>query len=121
VNAAAFTLDGVVIAAGAAKLTAMSISGWQERNDVKYRVLTYTLHIDNAGWAKSELDRGFRELDGTTGDLKNIRNDSDEELPNTPVLLDGSGARLDSPGPSTAVFITFDIYNQKDLTVLPIS
>jgi len=121
VNAAACVIDGVNVGAGDAKIMALQISRWQERNDVKYRVLTLNIAVDEDGWAKHTLDAGYRELDGTTGNRKNIHNDGDDELPSSPVSLDGAGSALANPTPATAVGITSNIYKEKDFSVLPLN
>ncbi len=88
VNSDSFTIDGSTITAGWAKVSAIHLSGTQERNDVSYRVLTATIHYRGEGegigsgsgsygsgsgddeiepWHLSILDAGFREVYQGTG------------------------------------------------------
>ena len=61
--------------------------------------------------------QGFREIG--YGGLVQIINDGDGEEVTTPVLLDGNGAVLANPSPATAVFANYQVYEEKDFTVLP--
>lgn len=119
VNASAFTLDGLAIPAGAAKIMSIKIGKWEKRSIFWYRPVTISLAIDSNGWAVSVLDAGFREKSSTN--RVNIKNDGDGEDITAPVPLNGSGAKLSNPTPATCVFNTFNIYNQKDFSVLPLS
>lgn len=119
VNSGAFTLDGLAIVAGAAKIMSVSIGKWEKRSVFWYRTVGLTIAIDGSGWAKSILDAGFREIMGTS--RVNIKNDGDGEDITAPVPLDGSGAKLTNPSASNVVFRTHNIYPSKDFSVLPLT
>lgn len=142
VNSDAYTVDGKLIAAGEAKISAIHLSEPQERNDIEYRVLTITTHYrgegDDAGssgygsgsgadeiepWDLSILDAGMRELssDSAGADLRNITNTGvggDGEPVTAPVPLDGDGQKLDDPTPANAVFIQFEVYRRRTFATI---
>lgn len=129
-NNASFEVDGVTIPEGRAKMQAVRVSKQQERNNIPYRVVTLTMHLakprtgKTAGkeWYLWLLDQGFRELDPDDDTKRrNIRNDSDDELPTGPVPLDGNGHVLENPTIDNAVYNDYDVYDPKDFSVLPLS
>jgi hypothetical protein len=123
VNNAGITVDGISIATERCRVVGLDISEIQERNDIEYRTVTlslYALDPDEDGFDLSLLDQGFRIKDGT--DLKDILiedEDGNENRPSSPVLLDGSGAKLSDPSPSTAVFMDYEVTRKKDLSAFP--
>lgn len=117
VNSGQITVGGLVIAAGKAKLQRIEIGERQRRNDIDFYQLSFELHCREGGWLLEPLDAGFREIE--SGALVQIKNAGDEEEPNSPVPLDGSGVSLAAPTPSTAVFGSFTVYTTSDLTTLP--
>ncbi len=136
VNSDTFTIDGKLIAAGEAKLSAIHLSEPQERNAVEYRVLTLTIHYrgegDDAGssgygsgsgsdeiepWDLSLLDAGMRERDGSSK-LRNISNEGDGLPVTAPVPLDGSGQKLDDPTPQNAEFKQFEVYFKRTFSTI---
>lgn len=86
-------------------------SGWY------YFAVTYVFEFDRDTFAKEIVDQGFSELDPTTGKLKKI-NDEDGQPFSEPQNLDGSGAPLPVGDPT--VFLTIDLYEEKDFAVFNI-
>ena len=126
VNDAAFVLDGIAIPKGIAKMQAVRVSKWQERNDIRFRVVTMTMHFadtDDVDWPITFLDQGFREK--IAGKLFNIKNDpppnGDGEEVTAPVPLDGNGVKLANPTPANAVFNDEYVYDLLDFSVLPLT
>jgi len=119
VNSDTFTVDGVSIAAGKAKMQAVTVSEVQTRNGVAFRTVVFSIHLEKNGWLLEPLDAGFRE--NIAGVISNIRNDGDDELPAAPVPLNGSGAVLSNPTPATAVYGSFTVYETKAFSSLPLS
>ena len=117
VNNAAITIGGLAIPIRTAKMQKLDIGQREKRGVTTFYPLSFEVHVRSEGWRFQPLDAGFRELDGTK--RKNIRNDSDGELPTSPVPLNGSGAFLANPTPATAVYGDFTIYPELDFTVLP--
>lgn len=122
VNDDTFEVDGVTVDAECARVIAIDIGEYQEKDDIGFRVFTYTLEFQAEGFALELLDQGYRIKDGT--ELKDILIEDDEtppgkNRPSAPVLLDGSGDILSDPSPSTAVFLSFDVYETMDFTDLP--
>jgi hypothetical protein len=118
VNSDAFTVDGVAIAAGLAKIKWIPVSERKYRNGISYRTLTFQIHLNKDGWNFKPLDMGYREKDGT--DRKPIY-DAAGKAVTQPMLLDGSGAKLDDPSPSTAVFLDYEGYEEAPFSILPLS
>ena len=120
INNAAIIIDGLPVAAKTAKCGIVNVSSVKERNDISYREVSVTLHLNSDAWALSVLDQGFREKDATDpAQRNNISNDGDNAEPTVPVLLDGNGEALDDPNLLNAVFLEFDVYSEKDFTVIP--
>lgn len=113
VNSAAFTIDGISVNKGAAKLQSITIGPAATRNDVIYRPLALTITFAET-FAAEVLDAGFRYKDD--GTITKVPND-----PVAPVPLDGSGGILENPTEDNAVILEFDIYPEKDFSALPLT
>lgn len=118
VNSDAFSLEGVTIAVGKAKMQAVAVGERQFRNDVSFRVVSFTLHLQKNGWNLKPLDAGFRKLVGAVREV--IIGDDDEPVP-APVPLDGSGDVLTDPSTTNNVFLDFEYYAELPFSVLPLS
>jgi len=121
VNSTSFQLDGITFSTGQAKMQAIQIGPWQERNDISFRVISMTMHLKREGWALRILDQGFREKDPQTRELSDITNDKDGNKPTVPALLNGQGQALVDPTPENAVILSFDLYEERDFRFLPLS
>lgn len=119
VNSDVFTLGGLSIGIGLAKVQRVSVGEPQSRNGVQFVVLTMQIHVQKNGWLLEPLDAGFREIDGTT--RKNIKNDGDSEYPAAPVPLDGSGGVLANPTLATAVYGSHQVYSTLAFSTLPLT
>lgn len=112
VNSDAFTIDGVSVAARYAKISRVGVSELQRRNGTAYRTVTLEMHIRNEVWDFSILDAGFRIIDPSDSTKRiSARNDDGTDAAE-PVLLDGAGAVLADPDPSTAVFNSHRVYSE---------
>jgi hypothetical protein len=119
VNSDSFTVDGVTIGIGLAKMQTVTVGERNRRNGTVFRTVSFTIHLQREGWLLRPLDAGFREI--AYGGLVNIKNPGDEELPGAPVPLNGSGAALASPSFSTCVFLPFEVYATRAFSSLPLS
>ena len=120
INSGSFTVDGITVAAGLAKMQNITITRGQSRNGTSFRTVTFSIHLQKQGWSSKQLDAGFRQI-GYSGARENIRNSIDDELPAAPVPLNGAGVALDDPDPATAVYRTDVVYESKDFSVLPLT
>lgn len=116
INSSVVNVDGISFAAKTLKVQGLRISEEQLENDVLFRVVTFQLHFRPETWVFKPLDAGFAEL--VSGEKREILLD-DGTKPSAPWPLDGSGAKLASPTPATAVYLTKNIYAETDLSVLP--
>lgn len=130
-----FEFDGLTIYPNEAKMQAIRISKWQERNDVNYRVLTMRIQFkyderqhgvaeDDAvfkGWSRQTLDIGLRrkDPDDATKRIKCLDDEGREAT--SPMRLDGAGAQQADPTPANAKYITDDIYQRQPFAVLPLT
>jgi hypothetical protein len=121
VNSDSFTVDGVTVAAGCAKMQVVTVGERNRRNGTVFRTVSFTIHLQREGWLLRPLDAGFREIGGASEGLINIKNPGDDELPGAPVPLDGSGAALTNPSFSTCVFLPFEVYATRAFSSLPLS
>ena len=116
INSSSFTVDGVSVQARKARLSMIDIGEKQVENDVNFRTVTITLEFKKEGWQASILDQGLKEVDG--GVLKPITVDGKSIT--SPQLLSG-GVHIDAPSPDNAEFLDYDIYDEKDFSVLPLT
>lgn len=118
VNSAAFTVGGVLIAAGKAKLDVVSVSERQSRNGYDFYTVTMPIHLRREGWTAQPLDAGYRYKSSSS---RFIATSDDGTAPTQPIPLNGSGAILANPGVANAVFLSFDIYDTADFNALPLT
>lgn len=116
VNDSQITVGGLTIGVGQAKLQRLSIGEREVRDSTTFYPLSFELHIKKEGWRLKPLDAGFRQL--VNGQPVAIKDDQEQEI-TQPALLNGAGVLLASPGPATAQFLDFEIYQERDLTVMP--
>lgn len=120
VNQSAFTVDGVTVAQGNAKIDDVRVGPEEYRNNIQFRSVSIVMHIDDNGWNFEPVDRGFRQLNDD-GDPVDIVNKGDQSPVTVPALLDGTGYAIDNPQPSDAVFLDIDGYPTADFSVLPLT
>lgn len=136
VNDASFTLDGITIPQGAARIASIGVPSEMEENGVEYRQFSYTLEfkaphpidytqcfdpsdgspVDPEPWDDVILDQGLREI--VSDGVAQITDDEGNFV-NSPVLLDGSGGRLADPTPANAVYFRHRKHYRLDFSVLP--
>jgi hypothetical protein len=112
VNSNAFTIDGISIAAGVAKIQSISISELMWRGAYSYKVLSYTMALRYEGWILYLLDAGMRKISGSTR----------VSIPNAdaPVPLNGLGQPIAEPTFLNAVYGQFNVYRSLSFASLPI-
>lgn len=128
VNSDPFTIDGFLVGAGKAKVQRVSVSKKKFRNDIEYRTVKIIMHLDRRGWLGRYLDIGFRKIATASSTGQPIRvpimmqdEETAELIPVTaPVLLDGSGAELEDPSFSNAVYLNRRKYIEADFNNLPL-
>lgn len=118
VNSSAFTLDGLSITTGLAKMNRVSVSRKQLRNGYTFRVVTFDIHLQRDAWNLKPLDYGYRAKSGSD---RTAIVSTDGTEPRTPVLLNGSGAVLSPPTSATAVYLSYDVYYALDFNLLPLT
>ena len=110
-----------------AKVSSINIGKVQQRNNINFRVLAYTLHLDfvstdddgnPCGWVKQVLDEGL--YTNASGKLVPCTDDMGAPV-RAPVLLNGSGAQVSNPSYSDAVYRPFHIYDEVDFSQLPMT
>jgi len=121
VNSDQFTVDGVTIAIGTAKMQRVSVGQEDIRNGTTFRQVTFTMHLQRDGWTMDILDAGFRRIDPGDSTKRIAISLDDGTEPTTPALLDGSGGLLSNPTPANAVFKTFSVYKTRAFSSLPLS
>ncbi len=123
VNAASFTVDGITIAAGLAKMQRVSVGPKQRRGSNTFRTVEFEIHLRRDGWKLTALDAGFRErtTGGPPDGIKNIKNPDDNENVTAPVPLDGNGSALLDPSPANCEYLEFDYYKTADFSLLPLA
>lgn len=126
INESSFTIQGLTIETGKARLTTIEIGEESEENGFTFYPLRFDLEIKKEGWKTSILDQGFREKFTVFGVTKQRHiqiEDENEVLSNatSPVLLDGEGLVLINPTPDRAKYLDFDTSESKDFNALPLA
>jgi len=128
VNSDAFTLDGLDVEIGEAKLSNIRLGRWEERNDIRYRSLSMSIGIKEVdvankkyGWMIETQDAGFHKKDPTDATKRVKITLADGSEPTAPVLLDGSGAVLANPSLDNAEFVRCNAYNAQPFSILPLA
>ena len=128
INSDVFSLGGLTIGVGLAKVQSVAVGEPQTRNGVGFRVVTFQIQVQRDGWTLRPLDAGFRELawDGMTRiNIYNPASTGDanggEERPTAPVLLDGSGSAQANPTITSAVYGSHVVYQSIAFSTLPLT
>ncbi len=115
VNSDAFQLDGYAIGIRMAKISGITISGWQERNGIAYKVLTMRIDLDAGTWITQILNDGMRTRAGTKC------KDADGQPVTEPALLLSSGAQAAFPATLAQInYIDAYKYYELPFSVLPL-
>lgn len=120
VNSDTFTIDGISIAIGEAKMQRVSVGPAEIRNGTAFRAVTFVIALRRDGWAYKILDQGYNEkdpADSTKRKLITVRG----QLPTSPVLLDGNGNQLANPATANAVYLTYNVYKTQAFSSLPLT
>lgn len=118
VNSDVFSVDGLSIGVGKAKMQSVTVSPKQRRNSTVFRVVNFTIHLQRDGWLLDILDAGFRRI--VSGGRENIRN-QDGELITAPVPLNGFGQPIANPTVTNCVFRSFTVYKTRAFSSLPLT
>jgi len=114
VNSDQFTIDGVTIAQGWAKMKSISVGVQQEKNEIQYRTHTFSIEIDVNGWKVEALDIGYEELD-INQERQPILNDEGLKI-KRPWPLDGAGGAMPNADDDPDI-IEFEPYEEKAFSV----
>ena len=120
VNNASFTVDGVTVTAGKAKVQRVSVGPIELRNGAAFRQVTFVIALRRDGWAYSILDQGFNEKDPADA-TKRKPIYINGQLPSSPVLLDGTGKAKTDPKTANATYLTYNVYKTADFSQLPLT
>lgn len=113
------SIGGLTVAEGLAKINAIEIGDKMNESGVDFYQFSYTLEIKKAGWDLRLLQQGLRqknEIDGT-GRIPCV--DNNGRPVSSPVLLDIDGIQQTDPAKISAVYVSHEIYESKDFSVLP--
>lgn len=120
INSDAFTIDGISIAVGKAKMQAVTVGPKQRRNSTVFRTVNFTIHLQRDGWTLDILDAGYNRkdaLDATKRQPITING----QLPSAPYPLNGAGVPLENPSPVNCVFRSFNVYKTRTFSTLPLT
>lgn len=120
VNSDVFTIDGLSVAIGKAKMMSLGLSKWNERNGVPYRVLSFVICVAELGWDVRLLDAGYYELDPSNTANHGLIVDDRGNQVSQPWPLNGAGRKLANPSPANWVFRTHEAYQQQPFAALPL-
>jgi len=150
-NSSPFLIDGRLVPTGRACLNNIELGEWQNEgqdpdnpgDDIRYREVVFEIAIKRPRkvrtneelepvessddipdpWQLEVVDQGLHELEFITNKRKRILDDSSPKQPVAqPVLLNGSGQKLSTPGPYDAIYRRFDKFRETaDFSLLPLS
>lgn len=128
INSDVFSLGGLSVGVGLAKVQSVAVGEPQTRNGVAFRVVTFQIQVQRDGWTLKPLDAGFRQLawDGLTRiNIYNPPSTGDanggDERPTAPVPLDGAGQVQANPTITSAVYGSHVIYQSIAFSTLPLT
>lgn len=121
VNSDTFTIDGVSITAGQAKMQRVSVGPVELRDTTAFRNVRFTIALQRDGWNLSLLDIGYTQKNAIDTMRREQIVMDDGTDPKLPFLLDGNGRKLDNPSPTTAVYRTFAVYKTRAFSTLPLT
>jgi len=119
VNSSAFTVDGITVPTGMAKLGAPKLGAWQIRNGIRYREMSMQMTLNKDGWNLQPMEVGFRYRNGSGDLVKAVSDDGTD--PTNPVCLKADGTLLANPTPSTVVYGDWDVYPEFNFNTLPLA
>ncbi len=120
VNTDAFSLDGYAVGVRMARLSAITLSKWQERNGVRFRILTMRIDLDEDTWVKQTLNDGLYEI-AAPGETATKMGDGHEQEVTEPWPLDAAGKQIAKPTPANVTYISSRIYKEGPFSVLPLT
>lgn len=125
INESPFTIQGVSVGPKVAKIMSIEISDSQFAqaggDEIEYVTFTYALEFRPETWQLKLLDQGYRQKDPNDSTKRiAIKDDATPARDiSHPWPLNGSGAKLTNPTPSTAVKRTHNVLAAKDFSILP--
>jgi hypothetical protein len=128
INNDVFSLGGLSIGVGLAKVQSVAVSEPQSRNGVSFRTVTFQIQVQRDGWTLRPLDAGFRQLawDGATRiniytpDSTGDTYGGGERI-TAPVPLDGAGQAQANPTIASAVYGSHVVYQSMAFSTLPLT
>lgn len=120
INSDTFTIDGISIGVGKAKMQAVTVGPKQRRNNTVFRTVNFTIHLQRDGWALDILDAGFNRLDPLKPSGRSAIT-INGLAPSAPYPLNGAGIPIENPSPSNNVFLTFNVYKTRTFSTLPLT
>ena len=120
VNSDVFSVGGLSVAVGCGKLSRTTISERKNRNGTDYYVVGMYIQLAKKSWTRKTLDAGFHQ---TVGGVRSVImiGAAGDELPVTPVPLDGAGGVLANPSPSTSYYRSDNIEDRLPFSALPLT
>lgn len=121
VNSDEFELDGITIAAGYAKIKAIGVSDWQERNDIRYRTLTIPIFLSEEGWLIKVLNLGFYTVNPLEPEPRTrFPCVVQGKIVTVPVPLAADGSQIASPTIDNVHYEEFEAYEELPFAALPL-
>lgn len=117
INSDAFNLDGLAVGIEKAKIRAVQISKWQERNNIRYRTLTIPIHLNEDTWKVKLANIGYYQKKG--GQRVPCLDDNGKAV-TMPVALDAAGLQIPAPDPTNVPSVDVDAYTAVPFAVLPL-
>ena len=119
-NSTTVTIDGLTIAPEKAKVKTATVSPQKRRNNINYRTVSLSIALNRKGWQPKLLDIGFTKVDPNDSTKRIAITQGDGTTSATPDLLDGSGGVVTDPSFTSAVSLTFDVFETFDFNLLPL-
>ncbi len=141
-NDADFTIKGVNVLKGCAKLSGITISDDMTENGVSFLQLAFEVEVRAAptginvidgrtpadktaftpeGWTTLLLNQGLRERDPDSPIAVTNMTDANGDQLTAPTLLEADGTKMANPDSSSAIYLAWRTLPEKDFSVLPVT
>ncbi len=134
INADTLTVDGETFKPKTMKLKGLGIGNNEREGDIKYREMTFQLHLREDGWQTQYVNRGFvelveREERDATGKIviKKMQQQitTNGQKPDNPLYLDLKGKQIENElirsGKAKVVLLTFRTAQERPFSVFNLS
>lgn len=125
INGADWSVDGIDVPKNAAKMMSIGIGDKQREGNIDYRQLSYTVEFDTVDlWKGKYLNQGYNEITDPSTNPPTKKRCQIGRPPKdavSPQMLDANGKMIAAPTPANATFQEYNVHEEMDFSVLPVT